>query len=432
MDPEARGNALLAVELVKEGIAAAKAGQTEEAREILVRAVALDERNLQGWLWLSGVVESLDDKEVCLENVLILDPTHAAARQGLEFVRRQMPAADGPEAKLETSAPAVLIDNGDISEEDVISPTLAPAAASEQGIGESIFPEGTPSKDAWENEFLCPYCATPTDPDDRSCPSCHQKLSLKVRRREKMSGWLRFVIIVQAFSTVGLLIGPLLLLVTAAEAVNVVNPFTLLPQYAGFTDPASMAMMEEAMAQVSRVLMIVAFIPFVFSVLMLIGLLQRWRFIYYLMLIGSILSLLTSVIGIFLMGRPGIIPGIIGVAYGLFVVFVVFQMEDDFLFDERRIVMRIDPSAKNGMDFLTVGRNYMQQRMWGLAVVHLRRAAGRMPEMIDAHLALAASLMNLKHYDEAARSLGDARRVNPEHPGLQELQTTWEELTARA
>jgi hypothetical protein len=76
-------------ERLREGIAAAKAGQRERARDLLIRVVEQDEENLAAWLWLSSVVDGLDDKEVCLENALELDPGNDAARQGLAWVRRK-------------------------------------------------------------------------------------------------------------------------------------------------------------------------------------------------------------------------------------------------------------------------------------------------------------------------------------------------------
>ena len=60
--------------LLQQGIAAARAGYTEKARYLLRQVVEQDEDNVTAWLWLSGVVDNLDDKQVCLENVRDLDP----------------------------------------------------------------------------------------------------------------------------------------------------------------------------------------------------------------------------------------------------------------------------------------------------------------------------------------------------------------------
>jgi Flp pilus assembly protein TadD len=78
-------------ELLQQGIALAKAGQREEARTILMQVVEQDERNESAWLWLSGVVDSDDDKAVALENVLTLNPDNEWAKRGLQMLGRPLP-----------------------------------------------------------------------------------------------------------------------------------------------------------------------------------------------------------------------------------------------------------------------------------------------------------------------------------------------------
>ena len=78
-------------DLLQQGIALAKAGQREEARNILMRVVELDEQNESAWLWLSGVVDSDDDKAVALENVLALNPNNDWAKRGLKLLGMPVP-----------------------------------------------------------------------------------------------------------------------------------------------------------------------------------------------------------------------------------------------------------------------------------------------------------------------------------------------------
>lgn len=78
-------------ELLQQGIALAKAGRRDEARTILMQVVEQDERNESAWLWLSGVVDSDDDKAVALENVLTLSPNNEWARRGLQMLGRPLP-----------------------------------------------------------------------------------------------------------------------------------------------------------------------------------------------------------------------------------------------------------------------------------------------------------------------------------------------------
>jgi hypothetical protein len=75
---------------LRQGIAAAKAGDVERATELLMKVVDVDELNEQAWLWLSSVVESDADREACLENVLAINPDNKLAIKGLVHVRNRM------------------------------------------------------------------------------------------------------------------------------------------------------------------------------------------------------------------------------------------------------------------------------------------------------------------------------------------------------
>ena len=73
--------------ILKQAIAAAKAGRKAEARRLLEAVLDADERNEQAWLWLGEVVESEEERLICLENVLVINPDNQTARQGLAFLR---------------------------------------------------------------------------------------------------------------------------------------------------------------------------------------------------------------------------------------------------------------------------------------------------------------------------------------------------------
>ncbi len=78
-------------ELLQRGIALAKAGRREEARDVLLQVVEQDERNESAWLWISGVVDTDDDKAIALENVLTLNPNNEWAKRGLQLMGRSSP-----------------------------------------------------------------------------------------------------------------------------------------------------------------------------------------------------------------------------------------------------------------------------------------------------------------------------------------------------
>jgi hypothetical protein len=68
--------------LLSQGIAAARAKQRRRAREYLLKVIALDEGNEQAWLWLSGVMDALEDQKICLENVLAINSGQRRAFAG--------------------------------------------------------------------------------------------------------------------------------------------------------------------------------------------------------------------------------------------------------------------------------------------------------------------------------------------------------------
>lgn len=72
--------------LVREGINAIKAGKKDEGRALLLKAVELDQYNEQAWLWLSGVLDSLEDQRTCLENVLAINPNNERAKKGIDYL----------------------------------------------------------------------------------------------------------------------------------------------------------------------------------------------------------------------------------------------------------------------------------------------------------------------------------------------------------
>ncbi|HKX29582.1 MAG TPA: response regulator [Blastocatellia bacterium] len=71
--------------LLREGVAAAKAGDKTTARSLLSRAAELDPRNELGWLWLASLAETELQAIEYLRRVLGIDPHHEQAR---EFLRR--------------------------------------------------------------------------------------------------------------------------------------------------------------------------------------------------------------------------------------------------------------------------------------------------------------------------------------------------------
>ena len=73
--------------LFREGKKAARAGDNIRAHALFRQAIEIDPYHEQIWLWLASVVKSDEDKRVCFENVLELNPTNPTARQQLRKLK---------------------------------------------------------------------------------------------------------------------------------------------------------------------------------------------------------------------------------------------------------------------------------------------------------------------------------------------------------
>ena len=72
--------------LLRQGVSALKSGRKVEARKLFLEVIQQDGRNEMAWLWLSGAVDQVEDRRICLENVLSINPYNQAAKQGLELL----------------------------------------------------------------------------------------------------------------------------------------------------------------------------------------------------------------------------------------------------------------------------------------------------------------------------------------------------------
>ena len=136
--------------LLSQGIAAARAKQRGRAREYLLKVIELDEGNEQAWLWLSGVMDALEDQKICLENVLTINPQNAHARAGLQWLEKLIAASAGPSPG--SSAPCPFCGGQN-------SGTTATC----RHCGQSLL-------------VACPGCEEYVDVEERECPHCETVL----------------------------------------------------------------------------------------------------------------------------------------------------------------------------------------------------------------------------------------------------------------
>jgi len=79
-------------DLVQRGIAAIRAGQSNEGRRLLAQALQINPRSELAWLWMSSVVQTTEQRIHCLKQVLAINPQNEAALKGL----RSLGALEAP------------------------------------------------------------------------------------------------------------------------------------------------------------------------------------------------------------------------------------------------------------------------------------------------------------------------------------------------
>lgn len=77
-------------ELLRKGIEAKNEGKRSEAQDYFQQVVDLDEKNEKGWFWLASVVESDEERIICLGNVLHINPNNERAKRALEALQAKV------------------------------------------------------------------------------------------------------------------------------------------------------------------------------------------------------------------------------------------------------------------------------------------------------------------------------------------------------
>lgn len=112
-------------QLIQLGAQTARAGNKPEARA-LFRALARHcPHETRVWLWLAGVAATYCEQRQALERVLLLEPEHPLARQGLARLQTRMAAS----AVIPAPPAAVPVSSAHVPPADVVAAPQAPRAA---------------------------------------------------------------------------------------------------------------------------------------------------------------------------------------------------------------------------------------------------------------------------------------------------------------
>jgi tetratricopeptide (TPR) repeat protein len=424
-----------------DGIAAANAGKRAEARELLLRVVNADENNVQGWLWLSGVVTTLEDREMCLQNVLTLDPGNEAAQHGLELVRAQI--AETPEIEPESDLPQV-------GAGAPAQPSLDSRVSVDFGDGEFIDP------------LLCVYCAHLTREEDQDCPNCKHKLYHRFYEREKPRwlwvGWaVNMAEAIFMTASLAVWLGIVASALSIAQARGSAVDFgQLLSLYLG--QPVTLAphIQRLVLESLPREQMYVRIGFILADVFIAFGLLTRKR-IFHILYIASLAvaavllyfnvtasrvtmvaatpdSPLEGILQVAVNEALGVFGLVMGLLFGLFLLIkllLAFIMEDDFATKTERLWCLIDASVRDPNGAFIRAKSYMKRGMWTLAALYLQRAVSIQPNTPEYYIALAECYAQLKLYPRSLHLLDQAERLEPDSPVILNMRGIIMELNVR-
>lgn len=83
----------MSAELFERAVAAARAQQKDEARELFIQVVETDPQHEGAWMWLAGLMESIEDRIIACENVLTINPANEKVRTHLARLQSQQEAS---------------------------------------------------------------------------------------------------------------------------------------------------------------------------------------------------------------------------------------------------------------------------------------------------------------------------------------------------
>ena len=380
--------------ILKEGIVAAGSGDRAHARSLFIRVVDADERNLPAWYWLSRLAETPEEREICLENVLALDPAHLAVQAELEELRKQMAEAG----------------NMPRTRQDGL-------AASATGTGEERLAWDTASE-----PLMCPYCSGTTFESDRRCPHCRHDLYGRKPKSDGHSAYSLGLVLLWVLSAnyvwVGLIISYFITSLAASKG-TVLGAGPTLETVKGLLGIVGG---EYALPELS--LLPVALVGgglFLFSLVVALGLYRRLAFFYWLTVAVILIGFLTLVfVGVSTEKVP-----VLGLLAGggclLLTIGFAFMAYDEYAWERYRLDASVDSDVDGPSALFGRGRVYAQHRMWAKAAAHWSKAVVLSPRHTEYRLALATAYLNLVKPEQVLEHLAAVQKLEPDNARAREL-----------
>ncbi len=421
-------------ERLRAGITAVKNGDRLQGRALLEAVIAADERNETAWLWLSGAVETAEERQICLENVLAINPENALAQKGLAKLAQAVPEKAPDVGRVQvvrreyaplSTASALLYPDDHIKTWEWRDPTAVQAKAPTTG-----YQARESYQDIWTREVpMCGYCAQELAPADTRCPTCKKNLMVSSFRYPNASSnltvlWVLLLGVGQLF--VLLVLYNILArhnLYTAVASGLVAVFFVLLAAGVHF---------RQNWAHLAAIYSLVALI---------LGLLLRWALPADLEALG--LASLDPAIQDFVMplttglGQTLHVFILAGALLALF--YAIFKAGPDFDRVAARQVATLTKGPKTAADFNAAATQLARNGVWATAVLHWQNAAAKAPEHLVYQESLGRAYAQLGFFERsldvlqgALRRSGSAERQAAIQQQINAVQAKMEPQTQQA
>jgi tetratricopeptide (TPR) repeat protein len=366
--------------LLQQGIAAARAGEKGRARELLLQVIDQDEGVEAAWLWLSGVMGDPAERQICLENVLALNPNNQAAQAGLRWLAEQSstrgPAPPTPEAPRPVLTP--------VPDEPPAEPPRPPRPAP---VAVEIDP------------FGCPYCAGSILEEAPRCAHCGRTVALRYRKRAAGAwlSWLVLALILLGLASWGetLLVSQLVEVGRLPEWLNqtVVRFLVGAALFRPDGVPGELAAFADTFILVNQLLAGLCLIA-------ALGVALRLRVAYLssfllagFVVAGTGVGLLTQLVGW--------LPALFRLGLVALVIRWLVDSAPGFEWETRSYNADLDHDLKNDLDYYNRGVRYRDMGMWAKAAAHWKVAGQLNPAHVEYRTALANAYVRMG-YPQAA------------------------------
>jgi len=397
-------------------------GQKEQGRDLLLQIVESDEQNEIAWLWLSAVVDSLDDQITALENVIALNPNNSSAQRGLAQLHAQQAATAPPIEDVPLSEPEVtpvspLPDTPREADTDQTPDSnWTDTPEPDSTWAPSDYGDSAPidSVTALDDPYQCVYCSAQAAPDLKRCPECGRNLMVLEGNRKSTASVRSAAFMIMTCIALSAIEASVLILFNYQNPLlnYIFKTLSLDLLFGNFTQ------WQPAILQVITWIQIAMLATITLSML---GLLYQFTVAYY----ASIIFVAANILWVsyrWITGYLGTAMGVPDILFALLSLFFIFAAQPDFQVNAKRLRCAIDSHVKGGVSLNRLGHIAKSKGQWALAVAYWRAAVAAMPNQADFYQDLAIGYAQIGYYQKAMSALNEYGQQSREAPDFAALK----------